>query len=75
MRHIQSRFIAKSDIVDIVDELRKEVGLEMRLEMRRLGEDIKYEREKKKVEEELRKKHFEAYFLFLLDYYQKHDLQ
>ncbi|KAL4464766.1 hypothetical protein ABPG74_011327 [Tetrahymena malaccensis] len=72
---INNQFIKKQDIIDILDEIRKDVNLEMKIEMRKLAEDIKVEQEKKVIEEELRKKHFEDYFKFLLAYYYENDIQ
>ncbi|KAL4508067.1 hypothetical protein ABPG72_021440 [Tetrahymena utriculariae] len=72
---INNQFIKKQDIIDILDEIRKDVNLEMKIEMRKLAQDIKVEQEKKAIEDELRKKHFEDYFKFLLAYYYENDIQ
>ncbi|EDK31735.2 hypothetical protein TTHERM_00077579 (macronuclear) [Tetrahymena thermophila SB210] len=72
---INNQFIKKQDIIDILDDIRKDVNFEMKIEMRKLAEDIKLEQEKKAIEDELRKKHFEDYFKFLLAYYYENDIQ
>lgn len=70
MNNFSEQFVKKSDVIDILDNVKKEVNFEMRLQMRKIADDLKFEREKKKIEEEMRKKHFESYFTFLLEYYQ-----